>query len=322
MQDIKSLSGFFELANTRLTVTDLGKQMQSINPKGFAQMELGNQAYPYPFMNHAHLAILAWHPDNKAQHSIWFFKIPLDEQGFISLVEHQDLVIRVIKALQADQAERERLLSDHPYHFKPNTAAMACFNAYAGQILGMKPSQFYAPAKQFLLEDQPVDWQEVGLQGFADVCLRLNDKTSAILADKIPTIEKMPLVGLCHCLEHAKSSPLVQDALIQRLLNCEDNELKAALIRSLSQFNQEEAVIEYLQTQINQLQTLDLECLIAISTRCPSALNDDITMINFFYQLSKLANAEGIDQIVKDLVTQKGLRDKVLMAIRMPISQG
>ena len=235
MQQISSFSELYQLANSHISVFDLGRSLRPISNEEFKKIETADIALP-PYLQHAHIAIIAWQEGADAQHSIWLFKWGLDEQNKIKIAEHQTCLERVVQSLiTQDQEERRRLLQDHPFHFKPNDIIQACFHAAAEDILKRSHSQFYHRAAEYYLHNPSSDWQDIGIQGVAELTYNLTDQQTQQIIDNLPHFSKQANLCLLACLEHQQISLGLAQALIKHFCrNDQDIELFSHLIRAIS----------------------------------------------------------------------------------------
>lgn len=320
MQQITSFSELYALANNNIRVFDLGRSLRSISQQDFLKIEMADIAHPHPYLQHAHIAIIAWQDETVDQHSIWLFKWGLDEQNKIKIAEHQTCLERVVKSLMTqDPNERRRLLQDHPFHFKPNDIMQACFHAHAAHILKRSTSGFLIKAEQYYLHNPNSDWQEIGIQGVAELVHQLDNQKTALLINNLARFSKQASLCLLACLENENIDLNLATALIKHYGdNDEDSELFSHLIRALSSVSNQEVIKSWLQSYINKENDIQLEILLAIASRVWPALDDDIVMINLFHKLAKHTSSTGVDVLAKDLISLDNLRPHVLKAIRVP----
>lgn len=318
MTEITTLTQFLNTANTQFHVYDLGRRVQHIDMLAFAQIEQLNTPYPSPIQGHAQFAIVFW--DASEQHYIWFLKLPLDERGLLSPAPRTQFIRMVLEALGSDPTkpiskEDQDRLANHPFAFKPSAEKLALFNALVRKQLGQPASAQYEFAYQYLSgQVDPQRWQDVGLQGIADICARINE------LDHLEQIKKSfdfapieVLMALCQQLEHIAIPDDVAALLLQKLQQVQA-EHRGYFLRALAaQPKQAQQAIEYL----NQQEALDANMLITIAGRNWTALKQDQTRTIYLEALAK-QEQHFFNQIFADIVAIPAIRTEMLMTLRDP----
>ncbi|QIR14958.1 DUF3549 family protein [Shewanella aestuarii] len=318
MTEITTLSQFLSTANTQFQVYDLGRRVQNIDMMAFHQIESLATPYPYPIQGHAHFAIVFW--QTQQQPYIWFIKLPLDEQGLLSPAPRQQFIKMILEALGRDPTQplteyQQEQLANHPFSFKPSQHKLAVFNALVKLQLGQQASSQYETAAQYVSGQMPLDqWQHLGLQGLADVCVRMN--TFNHLNDLINCLPKAPIevqAALCECLEHL----MIDEALAKVLYDLfEQSEIahKGIFLKAFaSHINLSRLAIKRLDEQA----LLDDNLLITIAARNWLALKDDVTRKIYLEALAK--QPQGFfNQIFADMVAIPSLRNLLLAELRNP----
>jgi len=321
MQNITTFSELYQLAKTHIEVFDLGRQLQHIEAEEFYKIEKGDIAYPYPYKESAHIAILTWHPNQPERHSIWMFKWGLDERNMVQISEQQTCLERVVKSLTTvDDDERRRLLQDHPFHFKPTEMVQACFHAKASSILNQPTSKYFEPTQQYFLSDKNNDWKTIGVQGIAEFAFKLKDHDKQTIIQKFNQYAKPAQLCLLACLENSNDDPDFSHQLINNIA-LDEFEIFSHLIRAISKTSHHPTIKTWIHSLVNDNTELHIECLLAIATRAYLALDNDIVMINLFHKLAQRSNVDTIDIIAKDLARIEFLRAHVIKALRVPIGQ-
>ncbi|BCE00126.1 DUF3549 family protein [Marinicellulosiphila megalodicopiae] len=319
MDNITTFSQLYQMAQTHIEVFDLGRQFQHLDADDFYKIETGEIAYPFPYKDSAHIAILTWQPQYPEKHSIWLFKWGLDERNVVNIAEQQSCLERVVTSLMTkDDEERRRLLQDHPFHFKPNEIMQACFHAKASMILGQSVSKYYEATSKYFLTDQNENWQTIGVQGVGELVWRLTDADKKIVVSKFNQYAKPAQLCFLACLEHVNDDPQFSKQLIN-VVELDEFELFSHVIRAVSKTANNNKVKQWIHDLVNTHQDLHLECLLAIATRAYLGLDDDIVMINLFHKLAQNSNIDTIDIIAKDLARIEKLRALVVRALRVPM---
>ena len=318
MTEITTLSQFLSTANTQFQVYDMGRRVQNIDMMAFHQFENLASPYPYPIQGHAHFAIVFW--DASQQHYIWFLKLPLDERGLLSPAPRTQFIKMIIEALGRDptkeltEAEQQKL-ANHPFAFKPNEEKLALFNALVKKQLNGKASSQYEYAYQYLSGQISAEkWQQVGLQGIADICVRANELDHLrhlINSFDYSSIEVQ--IALCQCLEHLTLEKNLADRVFEQLLST-DKQNKLYFLRALAS-NEEltQRAISYLQQQ----GLLNAEALITIAARNWTVLKHDQSRTVFLEALA-LQEQQFFNQVFADIVAIPSLRTLILAELRNP----
>ncbi|QYK02511.1 DUF3549 family protein [Shewanella psychrotolerans] len=318
MTEITTLTQFLTTANTQFEIYDLGRRVQHIDRITFSQIEQLTTPYPSPIQGHAQFAVVFW--DASEQHYIWFLKLPLDERGLLSPAPRTQFIRMVLEALGSDpsqpmsEAQQDRL-ANHPFAFKPAAEKLALFNALVRKQLGKAASPQYEFAYQYLsgqLESNR--WQDVGLQGIADICARADELDhNAHIEHAFDNCAIEVQIALCQQLEHLSISPELAERLLEKLYAA-PSEHKLYFMRALaSQPQYSKKAIQYLA----QINTLDIEALITIAGRNWTALKDDQTRTLYLDALAK-QNQHFFNQIFADIVAIPAIRTELLIELRNP----
>ncbi|UJF18908.1 DUF3549 family protein [Vibrio sp. SS-MA-C1-2] len=324
MDTINSFSSLLTQANCQFTLFDFGRKITPINHEQLTAIEQNKIPYPYPIQRHAQFALAFWNQGETPW--IWFLRFPLDERGLLNQALTGDFLNYVMAAMGTDLSkepseEVKEQLANNPYTFKPSDDKLAMFNALLNQQLNQEPSQFYPAARQYLSGE--VDWQQwqnIGLQGFADVCARLNQDNNATSVRKaLSHLPNEPRYALLGCLEHIT----IPDKLAVRLTELFDQQLQqpepdifllTAYVRALGS-----AKANYLQPLILQIlntpQLCHQEMFIAISGRAWLGLNESKVASQFLIKLAQSGNQNLFNQLFTDLVMLPELRMLLLSLV-------
>jgi hypothetical protein len=318
MTEITTLSQFLATANTQFQVYDLGRRVQNIDMMAFHQIESLVAPYPYPIQGHAQFAIVFW--QQSQQPYIWFIKLALDEQGLLSPAPRQQFIKMILEALGRDPTqdltdEQQQQLANHPFSFKPNQHKLAIFNALVKKQLGEQASNQYEIAAQYLAGQMPPQqWQQIGMQGLADVCVRMSSFDHQ--QDIINTLPLAPVelqAVLCSCFEHLPIEQPLADVLVT-LFDQSPIEYKGLFLKALaSNTKLSQQAIHSLNAQDQLNETM----LITIAARNWLALKDDTTRKLFLEALAKQPQSF-FNQVFADIVAIPSLRNALLMDLRNP----
>ncbi|QFU23691.1 DUF3549 family protein [Shewanella eurypsychrophilus] len=318
MTEITTLSQFLATANTQFQVYDMGRRVQNIDVMAFHQFENLAAPYPYPIQGHAQFAVVFW--DKSQQHYIWFLKLPLDERGLLSPAPRTQFIKMIIEALGRDPTkelteEEQQRLANHPFAFKPTSEKLALFNALVRKQLDRSASPQYEFAYQYISGQIDADkWQQVGLQGIADICVRANELDhSKQLINNFESSSLEVQIAVCQCLEHLTIEPKLADKVFEHLLKV-DSSHKLFFLRALAS---NKVLSQQAISHLKEHQLLDAEALITIAARNWIALTDDLTRTVFLEALS-LQEQHFFNQIFADIVAIPVLRAQILAELRNP----
>lgn len=318
MTEITTLSQFLATAGTQFQVYDLGRRVQNIDMMAFHQIESLVSPYPYPIQGHALFAIVFWQENQ--QPFIWFIKLPLDEQGLLSPAPRQQFIKMILEALGRDPTqaltdEQQQQLANHPFSFKPNQQKLALFNALVRKQLGQQASSQYESAAQYLSGQIPAEqWQHIGFQGLADVCVRMASfEHQQEIINILPIAPIEVQAAICECLEHLTLTQPLADSVFA-LFKQVPIEYKGVFLKALAShalFSQEAI------DTLSKNDQLDDAMLITIAARNWNALKDDFTRKIFLEALAKQSQSF-FNQVFADIVAIPSLRNALLTDLRNP----
>ncbi|WOT04249.1 DUF3549 family protein [Shewanella youngdeokensis] len=318
MTEITTLSQFLKTAKTQFQVYDMGRRVQHIDMMAFHQIEELLTPYPSPIQGHAQFAIVFW--DASQQHYIWFIKLALDERGLLSPAPRLQFIKMIIEALGRDPTQplteqQQEQLANHPFNFKPTQEKLAVFNALVRKQLGEKASSQYEFAYQYLSgQCAPENWQNIGMQGIADICVRAKELDHQIhINNSFERAATEVQIAMCQCLEHMTIDNNLADVLLAKFKGAStDNQ--AYLLRALaSKPEQSQQAIAHLAA--NDALTADM--LITIAARNWTALKDETTLNIYLEGLAK-QEQHFFNQIFADIVAIPFIRTQLLTQLRNP----
>jgi hypothetical protein len=318
MTEITTLSQFLTTAKTQFQVYDLGRRVQHIDSMAFHQIESLLTPYPYPIQGHAQFALVFWKTHQEPY--IWFLKLPLDEQGLLSPAPRSQFIDMILEALgqdltqELDESQQEKF-ANHPFSFKPNQQKLAVFNALVRQQLGQQASNQYEFAAQYLSGQSHQDaWQQLGLQGIADVCVRAQLMGhSEALSTHFHTWPLEVQSVVCQCFEHLILEDTLASAIFTAFTQA-DNQYKSMYLAALSsQPTLSQAAI----AELSEKHLLDENTLITIAARNWPSLRDDKTRKAYLEALA-LQSQVFFNQVFADIVAIPSLRQALLLDLRNP----
>jgi hypothetical protein len=328
---IQSLHNLLQQAGFNYVVYDMGRRMVQLTPQQFNQFENATIAYPTPFQQHAWLGIIGWHTDDKAQHFIWFIKLPLDELGKINPLARDELLHYLIEQLgqqltgsnESPSAEAETTAL--PHGFTPGKESMAMFHAKAALHLDQPASSYYDHAREYLSGNHGYEqWAFVGMQGLADVVARLKHANNqTLLQEALPNLPAEPFGLVCRFLEHETVPPQLTKTIIERasseLHTTNFRTYGVASLRAIAGCSKDDLRQSFIRKVLATDYAMDIEILAAISGRCWEDLKDDDLCGLYLNNLSRNTSGQtGFSHLLKDLLMIPGLREPVMKGLRNP----
>jgi len=323
---IESLLDLIDQTGARCRLFDLGRRVGKLTSTTFARVEQGQIPYPQPYLHHAWIGLLLWHPDSPGRNAVWFLKLPLDEQGFLVQAVRDDLLHRLLQNIGGLVEGSSDALTDNPFSFKPDDEKMALFHAHAGLVLKQPASRYYEYAQHYFAGQlQPELWGNLGYQGIADLAVRLDQgRNEALLIDAAAWLPVEPLCALCRALEHVEPGHRLIQALQPRLEAAlasgrDDGGLLAALVRAVSNSPSQTLRKQWLARVLASPRALEAEVIVAIATRCCDSLTDPGLLQPFLERLAAgEAGQTGFSRVLADLMFMPALRGPVMAALRNP----
>ncbi|NOI81397.1 DUF3549 family protein [Vibrio tubiashii] len=317
METIHTLTQLLTNSDCQYQVFDLGRRIKKIENKIFADVEKGQQPYPYPMQRKAHLAIAYWNQEQ--QPWIWFLKFELDERGLLKQADVGNFIKYVIEAMgtrlnQEMSEEQQQKLSNNPYTFKPAEDKMAVFHSQIRAELNLPCSQYYEHAQHYFSGGLEWDkWHTVGLQGVTDICARLGQEQNGVNVRKaLPHLPNEPLYALLGALEHTDLPQKLAQRLVEMAQQQIDNNepdlfLLSALLRALSGAPQPLS-LPIISQVLASPRLSHQEVLIGIAGRSWHWLNDAKIAEQFLLRLAQTGNQALFNQLFADLVMLPELR--------------
>ncbi|MCK5665511.1 MAG: DUF3549 family protein, partial [Thiotrichaceae bacterium] len=338
--------------------------IQTMEQKTWQDFEQNKRPWPSPFLQQAWIGLMFFEKkspenDNTADdlqnlnHTVWFLKFPLDEQAQLSLLARDDFLRRLIETLgnylqqQKDNSSTDKVMyslenamKDNPYGFQPKQETLANFHAIVHQQLGLKSSSYYHPTQHYLAavansgnnSTNNNDWQQLGIQGFADLSARLDEKyqgknNQKLVLDSIAQLPLPVLRVLGLCLENHKTSKQLLEAVLDMLINqIEHNHhttdlasIGTAAIRMTAQSNDTKTQLKLLQIILSSAIKTDIEVLASISGRCWILLTHDDILLPYLEALALTDQDQhpgAFNAVLTDLMFIPGIRESILKSFR------
>jgi len=326
--NINTLTDFLDQSQCQFIIYDLGRKVTKISNSDFKKIEHNDCPYPYPIQQHAFIAITFWQINNHQQeHFIWFIKMPIDEQGFMKIGAQTSFIKIIVDAMGNDltanmSKNQQQSLANNPFIFKPNTEKLAIFNAAINTCFIRPASSFYPAAQSYFSGEQAwSDWQNLGIQGIADLATRLNyDNNQQNIIAALPYLPPQPMQSLALCLENQEqisselATAIAKQADIELQKNNQDNAV--LLLRALSSVSASSISKALLEKQFSSDLIYNTHWYISIAGRLWHLLEDE-TLLNRFFETLANHHPEIFSELFIDLVAIPSLRDKVLKQLRL-----
>lgn len=307
-------------SGAQMRVFDLGRRIEEVPLAGFKAFEQMQKPYPVPYLKHAWLGILSWNPDEPGQHNIWFVKLPLDEQNILQPGPRDAFLQHWLRVAQYPDQKH----GDAPCSYKPDANRMAYFHALALQTLGQGTTQYYATARAYLSGDIGWDnWQQLGLQGLAEVVARLaEEQNETLLCKALPHLPAVPRNVVLGFLENAAPgqalTSAINDSLSQVVAGGAEVADLAAFARALSHSVNADQRVLLLQLLLQHPHSRSVELLAALGSRCWRDLQGGLLLA---YLECLAVNEQGIsafNALVADLLALPGMRERFMEVFRSP----
>ncbi|WP_414830059.1 DUF3549 family protein [Alteromonas sp. H39] len=317
---IESISEFLLHAGTNFRVLDLGRGLDELDTQTFLEIEGAQMPAPKPRQQHAWFAIVFWNTQAATQHYIWFLKLPLDERGLVVSASRNHFLQIIIDALGsslADDTENAQTLPDNPYSFVPPQRLMAQTNAKIKQMLSLPASSGFDLAKNYIQAPGVQDWQQIPVQGIADLAYQLDGELGDTVADRFSALAPAFRDALMESCEVVPVSESLFRAF-ESVLYTPDG-LNLSALRGLALPVRDTRVCSVID-DVLQYDGLDIDTLSVLAARHFTQL--DAQRIKLFFE-----QAARVDEVTRmqgalfqgffaDLVQVPALRSQVLGVLR------
>lgn len=330
MQNIESLSDLFSAVGCKATFYDVGRYITKITPQQVIQFDKKQQVYPYGFRKQAWLACVL--TEQQAQTNdeqvVWFLRLPLDESGCLNLGTRDHFIKTIVDKIMHKGAEQgvQEALEDNPYAFQPDQERLASFHAILARDLKQPASHYYSAVVDYLKGEElqnETAWNQLGIQGLADLAARNSDKSLDPLIVK--AIEQAPnevRFPLCHALEHHAQSDAVTKAVCAQLLSPSTSTANAShLVRAIARNEFVNDLFIPLFTMLGDISECDdeqLELIASLVAKCPHWVASQGQLLRII--LEKLAHRNdgqlGFKHIAAELTQQPETRTECWHVLR------
>lgn len=304
----------------QMRVFDMGRRIEEIPAADFAAFEQQQQPFGVPYLKHAWLGILSWNAREPGQHNIWFLKLPLDEQNLLQPAARDAFLQYWLRVLEAPDQEH----GEAPCSYKPDANRRAYFHALALQTLQQPHTAFYTTARAYLSGDLGWDnWQQLGLQGLAEVVARLQqDHNNELLAGALPNMPAVPRNALLSFLENVAPDQLLTSALNDSLAVVVREQAAAADLAAYARALSGSVNVPQRQLLLSLLlqhpQSRAVELLAAVGSRCWRDLQGEL-LLQYLEALARNEQGSGaFNALVADLLALPGMRVHFMVAMASP----
>tara|TARA_B100001094_G_scaffold333441_1_gene412321 strand:- start:24443 stop:25468 length:1026 start_codon:yes stop_codon:yes gene_type:complete len=273
MEKDVNFKDIFTRSGAQYLVYDLGRRVQPIDNNLFHTIEQGQAAYPHPVQGHAHIGFIFWH--HISEPFMCFFKLPLDTQSCINMEAKLAIVQHIHQQFKHDltqelSQEQQEQLGQLPFVFKPPQDKLASLHAQISYQLKQAPSQYYQEVvTYFEHHDTQQKWENLGLQGLADFCVRMTQHHDVNqISQSLDRLPEALFEAFCHQIEHIQIPSHLAQALWEILQKTQIKSIQNACLRGLS------SDVAYSTQAVTYLlnDTVELDHLIIIGARHEYAL--------------------------------------------------
>ena len=312
-------------------IFDVGRRIRKLDKSQFQQFESQDIPYPFPYLQHAWLALFITQKGQLGNETLWFLKWPLDEQGKLIPYVRDDLVGRLMaldKQPKVRDSSMEDPLKDNPFSFNPDDIRRANLHSLIQAQMHRKPTEHYDVVVNFLqagtLNAQHLsEWQHLGMQGISDVASRLDNHKSS-LVHCLPKMPSEVYLAFAQCLEHQTIPHDIAQAVSTRLeKDLKDADQVVAVeagMRIIGSCHSDALRIQTWKSWLNSPYKEQVAVMLTFATRN----YDDLAFIpehieEFLVSLANLnGNFNSFIKIVGDLLYLPGIRNLLLTVLRKP----
>lgn len=326
---MQTLSDFFAHSGAELALSTLGRRVAPMRQDTFAAFEQEREPWPLPWNGHAQVACALRWPATYQDPAIWFLSLPLDEQGMLVPAPRDGFLDRLLQTLGTQAAdpsenglaqgklEPPNLMQDNPLAFEPELHQRALLHARLSRHFGQPSSSHSDMARRYLIGDDALNWQMLGLQGLADQVVDSDPAVIEALTLRLNALPREVILPLCYLMEHGDTPAELLPTLWHALATAreaQDIETFCALLRALLG-SDEPRVGEWLDGILEDDDLMAADCLAAIAARGWQHLEHETRLERFLERLASCRNAN-FRRVVHDLALIPRLRLPILMMLR------
>jgi hypothetical protein len=331
------LSQYLSELEGQYRLYDVGRRIRKLDKTQFQQFEDSDIPYPFPYLQHAWLALYISQKNDVGNETLWFLKWPLDEQGKLIQYVRDDLVMRLLRLSEqplntVSDTEIDDPLKDNAFSFNPDDIRRANLHAIINHAQHRKPSSHYDTLVSYLQAgtlnpNELSHWKNLGMQGIADVAVKSANHEASLKS----CLAKMPreaYLAFAQCLEHSSVSHTLANVALTRLkVDIEKPGNSSAVeagLRIIGACFSDQLRIEAWQLWLNSDYSSDVACVLAFATRNYDDLGFMPESITPFLITLAEFNQDGSEsfsvftKIVADLLFLPGIRNLLLNALRNP----
>ncbi|MFD1007754.1 MULTISPECIES: DUF3549 family protein [Oceanisphaera] len=318
---INTLSEFLTQAGTEFRLYDLGRRLQPLSHDDFAAIEANQRPYPWPLQRHAWLAVCYWQQHSQTQPYVWFLKLPLDERGLFNNGAVKHFLAALVEQLGQDISgeltdEQQQRLAQTPFTFQPSQDKLAAFHARLGLALNLPPSVFFNDVCDYVQDPKQHDWQQLGLQGLADLTARLQQDralSQALAAHLLGLPQPVQDALLSQCEHHPLPSVISERLLSTISTELERQQPNQERIAQLLRATAGSPTCTARQQKIATLLTLtpSQPVMLSLAARLWQDLTDETLLITYLEQLAE-HHGELFNGLFAELVSIPALRPLIL----------
>lgn len=328
----ETISELIHSADFNLRWFDLGRRVRLLPGSTAESFEAGITPWPYPYLRQAWCGLLLWpQAEENAEPVVWFLRLPLDEQGKLLLPIRDRFLRDLTKALAPDNkphnghdpAKRlQQALEGSELIYTPPADRRAVFHAKAAKVLQRAPSGHATAAIAYAKEPGSTPWENLALQGIADLAVRWEDQQQS-LEGQMANYAEPVFNTLCQCLEsetidHRLTQAIIDRASTQITAEKPDLALLTAAIRGISNASATGMRQDFLLQLLESAVGTNGEILAAIGSRCCNDLKEAEIAHLWLANLSASQPQETFNILLTDLLFLPEVRNILLDLLRNP----
>ncbi|MCW8124951.1 DUF3549 family protein [Microbulbifer halophilus] len=328
MSENNTLSALIKEAQFKLRWFDLGRRLQPVSQATAEAFEAGQIPWPHPYLQHAWTGLLLW-PEEGGEPVVWFLRLPLDERGKLQLPARDGLLRLLLQKLDKSgpsesASQLHAALEESGLQFSPAPERRASFHARAALLLKRPPSAHYEATLAYCREPQSHRWEQLGIQGIADLAARWEPEKNLLLR-RLGELAPPVFAGLCQCLENEAIDHQLVEKIIRRARAAlaedpADYTLVAAAVRGMSNSPAAGLRRDFLLDLLSSTAaaSANTEVITAIGSRCPQDLEHGEIAAPWLAALSEHQRQETFNLLLADLMYLPPARASLLAALRDP----